>query len=169
MVFAYFLVVRFLFGGLQAGGFPALARVVADWIPTRQRGFAQGMIWTFSRMGGFVAPLLVLWLIRSFGGWETPWALVGVTLLSGMVQAIDLPARLAFVVDLVGREDLANAVALNAMVFNVARLIGPALADFPLPESDVPPIVIVTLLKPSCTFKRSCAYALAAACTNGPE
>jgi sugar phosphate permease len=77
-LFAYLLVVRFLFGALQAGGFPALARVVADWVPNAQRGFAQGMIWTFSRVGGFVAPLLVLWLIRRFGGWHTPlWLLAG--------------------------------------------------------------------------------------------
>jgi ACS family glucarate transporter-like MFS transporter len=78
LLFAFLLVVRFLFGGFQAGGFPALARVVADWIPSRQRGFAQGMVWTFSRLGGFAAPLLVLWLIRGFGGWETPlWLLAG--------------------------------------------------------------------------------------------
>jgi len=36
------------------------------------------LIWTFSRVGGFVAPLLVLWLIRRFGGWQTPlWLLAG--------------------------------------------------------------------------------------------
>jgi ACS family glucarate transporter-like MFS transporter len=77
-LFAYLLIVRFLFGALQAGGFPALARVVADWVPAAQRGLAQGRIWTFSRVGGFVAPLLVLWLIRRFGGWHTPlWLLAG--------------------------------------------------------------------------------------------
>src|SRR6478735_4292124 len=53
LLFAFLLVVRFLFGGFQAGGFPALARVVADWVPKRRRGFAQGLVWTFSRLGGF--------------------------------------------------------------------------------------------------------------------
>lgn len=48
--------------------------------------------------------------------------------LQGMIQAIDLPARLSFVPDLVSREDLINAVALNSLLFNVARAIGPALA-----------------------------------------
>ena len=81
LLFAFLLVVRFLFGGFQAGGFPALARVVADWIPSRQRGFAQGMVWTFSRLGGFAAPLLVLWLIWGFGGWETPLWLLASTLV----------------------------------------------------------------------------------------
>src|SRR4051794_40590259 len=61
MVFSCLLVLRILFGMLQAAGFPILARIVADWMPTHQRGFAQGLIWTFSRLGGFLAPLLVLW------------------------------------------------------------------------------------------------------------
>lgn len=71
--FAFLLVLRFLFGALQAGGFPGLARVLADWMPARQRGFAQGMVWTFSRLGGFLAPLLIYWLFRAFGGWATPF------------------------------------------------------------------------------------------------
>ena len=71
---------QFLFAAFQAGGFPGLARVVADWMPAPQRGFAQGTIWTFSRLGGAVAPLLVVWLITEvFGGdWATPsWLLAG--------------------------------------------------------------------------------------------
>jgi sugar phosphate permease len=76
--FAALLVLRFLFGGIQAGGFPVLARVIADWTPARQRGLAQGMVWTFSRLGGFLAPLLFLWLFRAFGGWGPPlWVLAG--------------------------------------------------------------------------------------------
>lgn len=48
--------------------------------------------------------------------------------LSGTVGAFDLPARQAFLIDLVGAEDLASAIALNASVFNGARVLGPALA-----------------------------------------
>ncbi|MBI1917911.1 MAG: MFS transporter [Planctomycetes bacterium] len=83
LVFACLVVLRFLFGGFQAGGFPVLARVIADWMPARQRGFAQGTVWAFSRLGGFLAPLLVVWLItKVFGGWTTPlWLLAGVGLL----------------------------------------------------------------------------------------
>src|SRR6185503_14567664 len=44
------LALRFIFGGFQAGVFPGLSRVVADWMPSHQRGFAQGAIWTFSRL-----------------------------------------------------------------------------------------------------------------------
>jgi MFS transporter, ACS family, glucarate transporter len=83
LVFAFLVVMRFLFGGFQAGGFPVLARVIADWMPARQRGFAQGLVWTFSRLGGALAPLLVVWLItKVFVGWTAPlWLLAGLGLL----------------------------------------------------------------------------------------
>ena len=48
--------------------------------------------------------------------------------LLGTVGAFDLPARQAFLVDLVGAEDLPSAIALNATIFNTARVIGPAVA-----------------------------------------
>jgi sugar phosphate permease len=68
---------RFLFGAFQAGGFPVLARVIADWMPSQQRGFAQGMVWTFSRLGGAVAPKLIVILItKVFFGWAIPLVLV---------------------------------------------------------------------------------------------
>src|SRR5262245_555371 len=83
LVFATLLGLRFLFGAFQAGGFPGLARVIADWMPGQERGFAQGTVWSFSRLGGFLAPLLVVWLItKVFGGWATPlWLLAGLGLL----------------------------------------------------------------------------------------
>jgi len=48
--------------------------------------------------------------------------------LLGTVNAFDMPARQAFIVELVDREDLINAIALNSSVFNGARVIGPAVA-----------------------------------------
>jgi sugar phosphate permease len=82
LVFACLVVLRFLFGGLQAGGFPVLARVIADWMPPPQRGSAQGTVWTSSRLGGALAPLLVVWLIKDvFHGWTVPlWLLAGLGL-----------------------------------------------------------------------------------------
>jgi sugar phosphate permease len=78
LAFGTLMALRFLFGMFQAGGFPGLARVIADWVPARQRGFAQGLVWTFSRLGGFVAPLLVVFLIkRVFGNWAAPSLLLG--------------------------------------------------------------------------------------------
>jgi MFS family permease len=77
------------------------------------------------------AAFLVLALILTgmvVGNVATPIWLLVVSLLIGIVNAFDTPARLAFVIDLVGREDLVNAVALNSLVFNVARFAGPALS-----------------------------------------
>ena len=47
--------------------------------------------------------------------------------LLGLVNAFDIPARQAFVVEMVGKEDLINAIALNSSMFNSARIIGPAV------------------------------------------
>jgi hypothetical protein len=48
--------------------------------------------------------------------------------LLGAANAIDMPARQSFVVEMVGTDDIANAVALNSAVFNGARIVGPAVA-----------------------------------------
>src|SRR5437660_7877904 len=48
--------------------------------------------------------------------------------LLGIVNAFDIPARQSFLVDMVGKEDLMNAIALNSSMFNGARIIGPAIA-----------------------------------------
>jgi len=48
--------------------------------------------------------------------------------LLGTANAFDGPTRQAFVVEMVGREELMNAIALNSAMFNTARIVGPALA-----------------------------------------
>jgi len=48
--------------------------------------------------------------------------------LLGVVNAFDIPARQSFLVEMVGREDLINAIALNSSMFNGARIVGPAVA-----------------------------------------
>lgn len=56
------------------------------------------------------------------------WHVILLSFILGAAAALEQPARLAFVVDTVGKEDLTNAVALNTSVFNTARIIGPSLA-----------------------------------------
>ncbi len=56
------------------------------------------------------------------------WQVVLLAALSGSVFAFDAPSRQAFTIELVGKEDLLNAIALNSAVFNAARILGPALA-----------------------------------------
>jgi MFS family permease len=56
------------------------------------------------------------------------WHIFVLAVLLGVVNAYDIPARQAFLMDMVGREDLMNAIALNSSMFNGARVIGPAIA-----------------------------------------
>ena len=53
---------------------------------------------------------------------------IALAALNGLVSSFDMPGRQAFVVEMVGREDLPNAISLNSMIFNGARMIGPAIA-----------------------------------------
>src|SRR6266849_7124323 len=75
-----------------------------------------------------VLALLLAWLVLH--GAVQPWQLLLVTAATGLVTAIDLPARLSFVMDMVGRDDLTNAVALNSLLFNSARAFGSLLAGW---------------------------------------
>jgi MFS family permease len=56
------------------------------------------------------------------------WQILVLALLLGLTNAVDMPTRQAFVVEMVGREELSNAVALNSATFNTARVVGPAVA-----------------------------------------
>jgi len=58
----------------------------------------------------------------------TPRQIMLIALLNGIVMAFDAPARQAVIADLVGKQHLLNAIALNSAAFNSARIIGPALA-----------------------------------------
>jgi MFS family permease len=58
------------------------------------------------------------------------WSLITITLLVGIVNAFDVPIRQAFFVEMVGKQDLPNAIALNSSIFNGARVVGPAIAGF---------------------------------------
>jgi MFS family permease len=56
------------------------------------------------------------------------WHIFVLSALLGVVNGIDIPARQSFMVEMVGKEDLMNAIALNSSMFNGARIIGPAVA-----------------------------------------
>ena len=57
-----------------------------------------------------------------------PWHVIILGAVMGIVSAFDIPVRQAFLADMVPREDLVNAIALNSAIFNGARVVGPALA-----------------------------------------
>ena len=61
-------------------------------------------------------------------GIVTVWYVLIIGFLIGMVNAFDIPARQSFFIEMVGKENLLNAIALNSAAFNGARIIGPAIA-----------------------------------------
>ena len=109
-------------------------------------GFASGLpVWLFTLYGGVIADrvsrrtLLVItqsammilafilaWLV--FAGTVQAWQIIVLAFLLGVANAFDAPTRQAFVVELVDREDLTNAIALNSIMFNAAVVVGPAVA-----------------------------------------
>src|SRR5215467_11563848 len=68
--------------------------------------------------------------------------------LLGVVNAFDIPGRQAFLVDMVGKEDLMNAIALNSSMFNGARVIGPAVAG----------VLVARLGEGWCFFANAVSY-----------
>jgi MFS family permease len=72
-------------------------------------------------LAGILAALTLFHLVQV-------WHIFVLAGLLGVVNAFDIPGRQAFLIDMVGKEDLMNAIALNSSMFNGARVIGPAIA-----------------------------------------
>jgi predicted MFS family arabinose efflux permease len=71
------------------------------------------------------------------------WQIALLSLVTGLAHTLDAPARQSFVMRLVGREDLVNAVALNSASFNSARIVGPAIAGVLIARFGVDPVFVV--------------------------
>ena len=93
--------------------------VIADALPKRQTLRATQVV--FMTLAGVLA-------ILTATGHVNVGVIVLLALFLGCANAVDMPVRQSFSVELVGPEDVGNAVALNASVFNGARVIGPAVA-----------------------------------------
>ncbi len=80
-------------------------------------------------IGAQVGAMLLAFILAALAFTHTVqvWHIVLLAAGLGVVNAFDGPARQAFVVEMVGREDLTNAIAVNSMMFNSARVIGPAI------------------------------------------
>src|SRR6516164_9481802 len=99
--------------------FSPVAGAVADSHPRRR---SMIVIQTFMMLQAF--PLAILTMTNRIHVWHI---MVLATLL-GICSAFDIPVRQAFVAEMVAREDLVNAIALNSSMMNGARIIGPAIA-----------------------------------------
>jgi len=97
------------------------AGVVADRLNRRRI-----LLITQSLMMSFATVLALLTLT----GVVEVWQIVAIAALSGTTNAFDIPTRQSFTVEMVGRADLPRAITLNSIMFNSARLVGPAAAGF---------------------------------------
>jgi MFS family permease len=104
--------------GLPAG-------VVADRVPKRRLLFV-------TQSGAFVVTALLAFSVAT--GRVQLWQIYAAALGLGIANAVDMPTRQAFVTDMVGKDDLMNAVALNSALFNTTRVLGPAIAGLLLAQ-----------------------------------
>jgi MFS family permease len=96
----------------------AIAGVVVDRTPKRPL--------ILTTQTALMVPAFAL-AVLSWGGWVRYWQVALLAGLIGIVNALDMPTRQSFLVEMVGREDLLNAMALNSATFNAARVAGPAI------------------------------------------
>jgi len=127
-----------------AGQIPVLllspvAGIVAD---RRNRQYTVIATQTFSML--IALTLAALTLLKVVKVWE----IVILATSLGIVNAFDVPARQSFIIEMVGREDLLNAIALNSSMYNAARVIGPAIAG----------IVIAGIGEGWCFFGNGVSY-----------
>jgi MFS family permease len=79
----------------------------------------------------------VLMLLLFMTGWLVLWQIIALALLSSLTWALDNPARQAFVPDLVGRQHLTNAIALNSLAIEITVVVGPALGGVLIPLAGI--------------------------------
>jgi MFS family permease len=64
----------------------------------------------------------------TFSNLVKPWHIIFLAFLLGVANAFDAPARTSFILELVSREDMTNAIALNSTMFNIGTVVGPSVA-----------------------------------------
>jgi len=100
----------------------------------------------------FTVPSFFLFTVSATGHAQY-WMVVVAAFATGTINLFDVPARQAFVIEMVGRRDLMNAIALNSSVFNASAVIGPAVAG----------LVIAAVGVPLCFLANSVSYLAAIA------
>jgi MFS family permease len=98
----------------------------------------------------FMLPSFALFLLSRSGHAEY-WMIIVAAVATGTINALDVPARQSFQVELVGKKDLMNAIALNSSVFNGAAVIGPSIAG----------LLIAAVGLPLCFLANSLSYVAA--------
>ena len=112
-----------LFGGLIADGLPKRRTLVV----TQALEMALALVLFGLTISGAV----------------TVWHVIVLAAALGLVNAVDTPTRQAFAIEMVGRNDVANAVALNVSTFNTARVLGPAIAGLVIASVGIPAVFLI--------------------------
>lgn len=99
--------------------FSLFAGVIVDRLPKKN-------ILIFTQSASMAITLILA--ILTVTGKVQYWHILLLATALGIVNTLDIPTRQSFVIELVEREDLMNAIALNSTVFNLSRIIGPAIA-----------------------------------------
>jgi len=107
-----------------ASAIPVLA--ISPWAGVLVDRVSRRSLLMMTQIGAMVLAFALAAL--TFTGVVKEWHVILLAALLGVVNAFDAPARQAFVPEMVGKDDLPNAIALTSMMFNSARVIGPALA-----------------------------------------
>jgi MFS family permease len=106
-----------------AAAVPAL--LVSPWGGVVVDRFPKRTLLIITQAGAMLLAFILA--VLTFTGAVQEWHIILLAGGLGLVNAFDGPGRQAFVVEMVGRDDLPNAIALNSLMFNSARVIGPAL------------------------------------------
>jgi len=125
-----------LIGTLQFGPillFSVVTGAVADRLPKRR-------VLVATQLTLAVLALAMAALVAS--GRVQYWHVGVVAVLAGLAQTFDSPARQSFMAEMVGKADLANAVALNSASFNAARIVGPAIGGLLIARVGVAPAIV---------------------------
>jgi len=126
-----------LIGTLQFGPillFSVVTGAVADRLPKRRVLVATQL--TLAMLALVLAALVATGHVRY-------WHVGVVAVLAGVAQTFDSPARQSFIAEMVGKADLANAVALNSASFNAARIVGPAIGGLLIARVGVAPAFVL--------------------------
>jgi MFS family permease len=117
--------------------FGAWGGLLADRLPKRRLLFITQTL--------MMIPAAGLFLITAFGV-EAPWMIFIAVFLFGTVNCVDNPTRQSFVIEMVGQDRLVNAVSLNSVIIEVARIVGPAIAGVLIATVGVVPCFGINLL-----------------------
>ncbi len=99
--------------------FGLFAGILADVLPKRQ---------TLMAVQAVMMVLAIILTMLTATGIVEVWMIIVLALLLGCANAVDMPVRQSFAIEMVGPRDVGNAVAINSAMFNGARVVGPALA-----------------------------------------